>query len=143
MNQKHTITTKPFPGLTYTIQGQGPAIMLLHGFPASGSLWDKIVPSLAQSHTVLVPDIPGTGNSPLDGEEVSLEELAVVRPTVLDHAGIERCTLVGHSMGGYISLAVAELYTDLQKYAYRRAAKNYCRYHYRNIKSRDISRLTG
>ena len=112
MNQKHTITTKPFPGLTYSVQGQGTAIMLLHGFPSSGSLWDKIVPGLAQSHTVIVPDIPGTGDSPLDGEEVSLEELAAIVPAILNDAGFDRCTLAGHSMGGYISLAVAELYPE-------------------------------
>jgi pimeloyl-ACP methyl ester carboxylesterase len=112
MNPKHTITTKHFTSLTYKRYGEGPAILLLHGFPASGSLWGETVFRLAQTNTVLVPDIPGTGESELEGEETTIEELATMVPAILDHAGIDVCTLAGHSMGGYISLAVAEHYPD-------------------------------
>jgi pimeloyl-ACP methyl ester carboxylesterase len=110
MSPQHIITTKNFPAIAYRRYGAGPAIMLLHGFPASGSVWGAIVFHLSQSHTVLVPDIPGSGDSILDGEAVSIEELAAIVPAILDDAAIEKCTLAGHSMGGYISLAAAGLY---------------------------------
>lgn len=110
MNPTHTITTKHFPALAYRRYGQGPALMLLHGFPASGSLWDGLMPRLSQYYTLLIPDIPGSGSSKLDGEAISMEELATIVPVILDDAGIEKCVLAGHSMGGYISLAVAEAF---------------------------------
>jgi pimeloyl-ACP methyl ester carboxylesterase len=112
MSLKHIITTKHFPALAYRRYGSGPALMLLHGFPVTGKLWENIVFSLSQSLTVLEPDIPGAGESRLDGEAASIEELASIVPAILDSAGIGQCTLAGHSMGGYISLAAAARYGD-------------------------------
>ena len=110
MSPQHIIITKHFPNLAYRRYGSGPAVMLIHGFPASGSLWGEVVFHLSQSLTVLVPDIPGTGDSRLEGEAVTIEELATIVPAILDDAGIERCVVAGHSMGGYIALAAAELF---------------------------------
>lgn len=110
MNPTHTITTKHFPSLAYRRYGQGPAVMLLHGFPASGKLWEGIYFQLSQQFTVLIPDIPGAGNSRLEGEVVTMEQLANIVPAILDDAGVKTCVLAGHSMGGYISVAAAELY---------------------------------
>jgi pimeloyl-ACP methyl ester carboxylesterase len=112
MNPTHTITTKHFPTLVYRRYGQGPALMLLHGFPASGKLWDGIYFQLSQQFTVLIPDIPGSGNSRLEGEVVTMEQLATIVPAILDHAEIDTCVLAGHSMGGYVSIAAAELYPE-------------------------------
>ncbi len=112
MNPQHIIATKHFPAVAYRRYGSGPAIMLLHGFPASGSLWGEVVFHLARALTVLVPDIPGSGDSRLDGEAVSIESLATIVPAVLDDAGFDRCVLAGHSMGGYIALAAAALFPD-------------------------------
>jgi pimeloyl-ACP methyl ester carboxylesterase len=86
--------------------------MLLHGFPASGELWDGVFFQLSQQFTVLIPDIPGAGNSRLEGEVATMEQLATIVPAILDDAGIERCVLAGHSMGGYISVAAAELFPE-------------------------------
>jgi pimeloyl-ACP methyl ester carboxylesterase len=66
MNPTHTITTKHFPTVTYCRYGQGPALMLLHGFPSSGKLWNGIYFQLSQQFTVLIPDIPGSGSSRLE-----------------------------------------------------------------------------
>src|SRR5436305_5534224 len=103
MNPTHTITTRHFPTLAYRQYGQGPALMLLHGFPASGKLWDGLAFQLSQHYTLLIPDIPGSGDSRLDGESTTMEELATIVPAILNDAGIEQCILAGHSMGGYIS----------------------------------------
>jgi pimeloyl-ACP methyl ester carboxylesterase len=111
MNQTiTTITTRHFPQLAYRRFGEGPALMLLHGFPASGKLWDGLVAALSKEHTLLIPDIPGAGNSRLEGEEVTIEELATIVPAILDHESIDTCVLAGHSMGGYIALAAASDY---------------------------------
>ena len=107
-----TITTKHFPQLAYSRFGSGPAIMLLHGFPASGILWKEIIPAFAESFTLFVPDIPGAGASRLVGEAVSMEELATIVPAILDNESIPQCILAGHSMGGYISLAAAKLFPE-------------------------------
>jgi pimeloyl-ACP methyl ester carboxylesterase len=112
MNPTRTITTKHFPSVAYRQYGQGPALMLLHGFPASGSVWDKMCFGLAQHLTVLIPDIPGSGSSKLDGEAVTMEQLASIVPAILDDARIAQCVLVGHSMGGYVGLAAAESFPD-------------------------------
>ncbi len=111
MNPKSTIiTTKHFPQLSYNSYGAGPAIMLIHGFPASGILWRNLVSALAESYTVLVPDVPGAGASRLEGESATIDELATTVPAILDSAGVDACMLAGHSMGGYIALAAADLY---------------------------------
>lgn len=112
MHPKHIITTKYFPALAYHRCGKGPAVMLLHGFPASGRLWRDVADHLAQSFTVLIPDTPGAGDSRLEGEVATIEELATMVPAVLDDAAIDRCIIAGHSMGGYISLAAAAHYAD-------------------------------
>ena len=96
----------------YIEEGEGETLMLLHGFPASGKLWDGLAFQLSQDHTLLIPDIPGSGESRLDGESVSMEELATIVPAILNDAEIEHCVLAGHSMGGYISLAVAEAFPE-------------------------------
>lgn len=102
-----TVTTKHFPTLSYRRYGAGPALMLLHGFPASGNLWDGLAFHLSQRYTLLIPDIPGSGHSRLEGETITMEELATIVPAILDNAGMDKCILAGHSMGGYISLAAA------------------------------------
>lgn len=107
------IITKKFPCISYTKCGTGPALMLLHGFPLDGSIWDAIVPDLAQQFTVLVPDLPGVGQSILSKEGASIDDLAELVPAILKQEGLEACVLAGHSMGGYIALAAAELFPNL------------------------------
>lgn len=103
-----TINTRQFKDLHYRKAGQGQAVMLLHGFPENGTLWNEVVPALANSFTVLVPDIPGSGESPMAEEPVSMEDLAGAMAGILDYEGIEEAAVVGHSMGGYVALAFAE-----------------------------------
>lgn len=86
--------------------------MLLHGFPASGTLWEALITPLSQANTLLIPDIPGSGHSRLKGEGTSMEELATIVPAILDDARMDTCVLAGHSMGGYVSLAAAEAFPE-------------------------------
>jgi pimeloyl-ACP methyl ester carboxylesterase len=97
-----------FPHLHYRKAGKGPAIVLIHGFPEDGSLWEHILPALADSHTVLMPDTPGSGQSKLPSGVNTIEELATGIEAMLSKEGIEEAVIGGHSMGGYITLAFAE-----------------------------------
>ena len=106
--QDITIKAEHFPNLHYRKTGSGPAVVLIHGFPEDGSLWEHIYPALAGLYTVLVPDIPGSGESLLGDENVTIEELAGSIEAILAHENISEAVIVGHSMGGYITLAFAE-----------------------------------
>jgi len=109
------IFTTQFPRLAYRKFGRGPAVMLLHGFPEDGNLWRNIWARLAQDNTVLIPDMPGSGESTFDGEELSMEVLAESVKMICDNEGLEELVLAGHSMGGYVALAFAERYSKMLK----------------------------
>lgn len=112
MTRQHHIRTELFPTLSYRRLGSGPALMLLHGFPVNGSLWDEVSDRLRASCTLLIPDLPGTGTSELGKARVSIAQLGSIVPAILDDAGIRDCVLVGHSMGGYIGLAALANYRN-------------------------------
>jgi pimeloyl-ACP methyl ester carboxylesterase len=106
-----TITRGRWQGTSYRDTGTGPAVMLVHGFPADGTLWDHQVPRLEKDFRLLIPDLPGSGSSPLAGP-LSIEDMAEVIREVLDAAGVARPVVIGHSMGGYAALAFAERYPE-------------------------------
>lgn len=103
------LSTDKFPSLAYRKAGQGPVLMLVHGFPENGGLWDKVIPLLEKDFTVIAPDLPGTGESSLV-ENMTIEDMAHSLDAILRHEGIEQAVVAGHSMGGYTALAFAELY---------------------------------
>lgn len=115
MEQKIQITGKKFPQLSYVKTGSGPAIILLHGFPESGSLWRYVWPQLSENFTVIVPDLPGSGDASFNGDSLSIEQLAESVKQVVDNEGISEMIMVGHSMGGYVALAFADLYGNSLK----------------------------
>lgn len=80
--------------------GQGPDLVLLHGWGMNGAVWHGIVPSLAENYRVHLVDLPGFGNSPLaDGVDYSLSWLAEQVAAVLP----EKCHLLGWSLGGLVA----------------------------------------
>jgi pimeloyl-ACP methyl ester carboxylesterase len=101
----------------YRVEGKGKPVMLVHGFAEDGNIWKYQVEKLREHFRVIVPDIPGSGKSDrLDGE-ISLEDYAKVLKAIADkeiavtETGEENLfTLIGHSMGGYITMAFAEKY---------------------------------
>ncbi len=92
----------------YEVQGTGPTLVLLHGFLESISMWSVIGKSLSEKYTVVTIDLPGHGKSGVITETHSMELMADVTYQILQHLGIKEMTLVGHSMGGYVALALAE-----------------------------------
>lgn len=107
------IHTDEFPCLAYRKLGKGPVVVLLHGFPENGNLWRNIWPALSEDNTVIIPDLPGSGESTFTGETLSMEQLANSVKLILDKEGIDELVLAGHSMGGYIALAFAERYEHM------------------------------
>lgn len=96
--------------LHYTIQGFGSAIVLLHGFLENISMWKNIIPHLAKKNKVISIDLLGHGNTENLGYIHTMEEQAKMVKFVLNHLKLRKYTFIGHSMGGYIALAFAELF---------------------------------
>lgn len=95
--------------------GKGKAIVLVHGFCEDSRVWSEIGPQLAQNHNVVLIDLPGFGKSPLNAADavITLEDMATRLKETLVAKGINKCTLIGHSLGGYVSLAFAEKYPKM------------------------------
>jgi pimeloyl-ACP methyl ester carboxylesterase len=88
------------------IVGSGPAVLLTHGFAASSHMYAATVAGLSGDHMMITWDIRGHGqsDSPLDPVEYSVAASLADMSSILDAAGAERGVLVGHSLGGYLSL---------------------------------------
>ena len=83
-------------------------VVLLHGYLESMLVWEEFIPLIYKSVRVVVLDIPGHGISEVKGEVHTMDYLADVVASALKVLGIEKAYLVGHSMGGYVALAVCE-----------------------------------
>lgn len=86
-------------------RGSGTPVVLLHGFPFTHAIWDAQIAALSASYRVIAPDLRGHGQSPPDGDVYPMETLAADVAAVLDEHDIDRAVWVGHSMGGYITMA--------------------------------------
>lgn len=98
--------------VAYTDVGKGRVIVLLHGFLGSHEIWSEFSKKLSKRFRVIAIDLPGHGKTPSIGYYHSMELLAQSVKAVLDSIGVRRYVIAGHSMGGYTSLAFAELYPE-------------------------------
>jgi pimeloyl-ACP methyl ester carboxylesterase len=97
--------------LHYSLQGSGhKTVVLLHGFCESKSIWEHLIPTLSNNFKVISIDLPGFGGSDVCQSTPSIEYFAKEVQQLLVHLKISYCTLVGHSLGGYVALAFAEMY---------------------------------
>lgn len=96
--------------LSYREDGSGLPVLLLHGLAEDRGIWDEIVPRLDIGYRWLIPDLPGSGGSDLLPGEPTIDALAESIKGFLDRLQIDRCVLIGHSMGGYVALSFAEKY---------------------------------
>lgn len=115
MDQQKIISGTGFPHIAYTKTGKGHPLMLIHGFPENHGLWQRIVPALSEQFTMLLPDIPGSGESKPGYGETTMEQLADAMKLIAEAEGLSQWVMAGHSMGGYISLAFAEKYPSMIK----------------------------
>jgi pimeloyl-ACP methyl ester carboxylesterase len=108
--------SKLHDGTSYRKSGNGKPVIFLHGFGESGDVWDLQVEELSKNFKCIVPDLPGTGISEsafAAVPEKSLEALALKVKEISDQEQLKSFTLLGHSMGGYITLAFAEKFPEL------------------------------
>ena len=96
----------------YERRGKGTPLVLLHGFPLDHHLWDDIVPLLEDSFDLIIPDLRGFGGSSTVDSFYAMEDYALDIAGLLDHLGIQKAAIVGHSMGGYVGLAFARLFPE-------------------------------
>ena len=98
--------------ISFTDQGKGTAVVLLHGFLENKTMWDKYVSALSKNHRIITIDLLGHGETECLGYIHTMEDQADIIFAVLNSLRIRKIVLVGHSMGGYVALAFAELYPD-------------------------------
>lgn len=87
-----------------------PTIVLLHGLPTSGQLWDDVARDLGRHHRLVVPDLPGLGRSERPGHggyHPAAQAAAVLG--LLDRLGTDRAAIVGHDLGGMVAVHLAAL----------------------------------
>jgi 3-oxoadipate enol-lactonase len=93
--------------------GEGPALLLVHGFPFDHSMWTHQMEALQQDYRVIAPDLRGHGQSEVTPGPYSMDLLAEDLYALLQSLGIEQVVLVGLSMGGYIAFAFWRSYPEL------------------------------
>jgi pimeloyl-ACP methyl ester carboxylesterase len=98
--------------VTFSDTGHGRVVVLLHGFLGSHKIWDATITNLSKNYRVIAIDLPGHGSSACLGYAHSMELMAKCVKKVLDYLRIKKYVIVGHSMGGYVSLAFADLFPD-------------------------------
>ena len=120
----------------YRVFGKGLPVLLIHGFGENGNIWNDLIKDLQNNFFLIVPDLPGSGKSEiLEGENISIEDYTDVIKAILNAELPEErlissqqsspfpppsgeiegaaVSIIGHSMGGYITLAFAEKYPQL------------------------------
>ena len=90
--------------MIYRIAGSGPPVVLIHGMLNSSSHWRSVALDLAGEHTVIAPDLIGHGDSAAPRGDYSLGAHAASIRDLLAAVGIDRATLVGHSLGGGVAM---------------------------------------
>ena len=91
----------------YVDQGQGPPVLLIHGFASAIEAWDTVIPELESDHRVIALDLKGFGWSDRPEGDYSIREQAAIALELLDELGVGEVAVVGHSFGAAVSLALA------------------------------------
>lgn len=110
MSSSITVNNKK---IFYTDQGKGKTIVLLHGYLESLDIWSDFSVELSKKFRVISFDIPGHGNSECLSYKHSMEKLAATIKSALKMLSIDKFFLIGHSMGGYITLMFHKLYPEM------------------------------
>jgi len=107
--------TIQFEGIkvSYRAEGRGKPLVLLHGYLESAEVWEPLTERLRGDFRVIAVDLPGHGDSGVGGETHTMEFMAGAVRAVLSDAGEKRVLMIGHSLGGYVALAFAEMFPEL------------------------------
>jgi len=98
--------------IAYIDEGEGPALILIHGLGSYIPAWKQNIPALSQQHRVIALDLPGYGKSSKDVESYSIPFFAETVAHLQDSLGLSRAVWIGHSMGGQIAIEGALEYPE-------------------------------
>jgi pimeloyl-ACP methyl ester carboxylesterase len=99
--------------LAYDDHGQGPVILLIHGFPLCRRMWQpQLQPLVAAGYRVITPDLRGYGESSPERFPIRMEQYADDLIALLDELHVEQAVIGGFSMGGYILMSLLERYPE-------------------------------
>lgn len=99
--------------INYTVEGEGAPLILLHGFLENNAMWLPFIPQLSQKTKVVCIELLGHGETGCLGYIHSMEDMADAVYAVINSLNFDTISCVGHSMGGYVALALIEKYPDL------------------------------
>ncbi|MFN8417095.1 MAG: alpha/beta hydrolase [Cytophagaceae bacterium] len=101
--------------IAYTDKGKGPVVLLVHGFCESKRIWKHYQHLLSEHCRVIAIDLPGFGETPLTRSNISMEWFAEEVYQFIRLLKLESVIYVGHSLGGYVGLALTEKHPELIK----------------------------
>jgi pimeloyl-ACP methyl ester carboxylesterase len=87
--------------------GNGHPLVLIHGFCETHEIWEEVAIDLAKDFKVYLPDLPGFGKSPLPNPPFTIDDIGLLMADWLRDLNLKRAVVVGHSLGGYVALAMA------------------------------------
>lgn len=93
--------------LHYLSAGQGPTVILLHGYTQTSRMWRPIIPLLAEKFAVVAPDLPGIGDSDIPPDGLDMKTAAVRIHALAKSLGVEKARVVGHDIGLMVAYAYA------------------------------------
>jgi len=98
--------------INYSDSGKGNTVLLIHGFLEDSTMWVDLTSHIDKRYRVIAVDLLGHGKSDCYGYVHTMEDQADMLFALISELRLRKVSLVGHSMGGYIALAFAELYPD-------------------------------
>lgn len=98
--------------LHYLTSGQGPAVILLHGYAETSRMWRPLIPRLAQKFTVIAPDLPGIGDSDIPKSGLDMKSAAASIHALARSLGVESARVVGHDIGLMVAYAYAAQFPE-------------------------------
>ena len=96
----------------YTTGGQGPTVVLLHGYAETSRMWTPIFPSLAEKFTVIAPDLPGIGDSSIPSDGLDMKTAAIRIHELVKSVGVKKARVVGHDIGLMVAYAYAAQFPE-------------------------------
>jgi pimeloyl-ACP methyl ester carboxylesterase len=98
--------------LQYLTAGQGPAVVLLHGYAETSRMWRPLIPRLAGQFTVIAPDLPGIGDSDIPTDGLDMAHAARRIHALVRSLGVTKAAVVGHDIGLMVAYAYAAQFPD-------------------------------